>query len=414
MDTPNTAAIAAMAAALTPEQIAQAQQNIANLGRIAAHDFKIAVGILFGLAVLCLLLRILIRLVIRRRLFLDDSFLIFSFVCLTGSTVILYKRIYMIYLEFSMMAGDPTASILAFQQKDELLKQSKWSLAYFLFLWTSIFAVKWCYFAFFYPLLRAMWKWIIYYYWFAIIFSISSWMFLVLGERLIACPYIGRAFAKCFPELPASKQVIVALFWLGPTLDGLTDLMVVSIPIIILRRSQMPTLTKIGLGTFLCLSVFMLVCSILRAAGTYYHGTLSYPWCIFWLHSEACIGIIMGSVTAYRSALVGSSNVAEKVQFFNKLFGRRTSSPIADHNAERACKKDQPIRRHLLLGFPGATLTGLRTLFGGNSRTPPTSFIAPTQNSDLDLLETDYHAYVKGRQVDPERAIASKDNPVSA
>ena len=41
MNTPNTTAIAAMAAALTPEQIAQAQQNIDNFGRITTHDFKV-------------------------------------------------------------------------------------------------------------------------------------------------------------------------------------------------------------------------------------------------------------------------------------------------------------------------------------------------------------------------------------
>ncbi|KAF7512478.1 hypothetical protein GJ744_001413 [Endocarpon pusillum] len=414
MDTTNTTAIAAIAAALTPEQIVQAQQNIDNFGSIAAHDFKIAIGILFGLAVLCLLLRILIRLVLRRRLFLDDSFLIFGFVCLTGGTVVLYERLYMIYLEFSVLAGDPTASILAFQQTDELFEQSKWNVAYLLFLWTSIFAVKWCYFAFFHPLLRGTWKWIIYYYWFAVIFSIISWLFLVVGEKLITCPYVGKASAKCFPELPASKQAIVALFWLGPALDGLTDLMVVSIPIIILRRSQMRLLAKLGLGTFLCLSVFMLACSILRAAGPSYHGTLDYPWEVFWLHSEACIGIIMGSVTAYRSTLVGSNNVADKVQFYlNKIIGRRTSSAIADHDTKRAGKKAQPSQRHLLLRIPGATLTGLRTLFGGNSRTRPASSIAPTQNSDLDLLETDYHAYIKGRQADPERARAAKDDPAS-
>ena len=177
----------------------------------------------------------------------------------------------------------------------------------------------------------------------------------------------------------------------------------------------MRLLTKIGLSTFLCLSVFMLACSILRAAGTYYHDALDYPWQVFWLHSEACIGIIMGSVTAYRSALVGSNNVADKVQlYFNKIFRRRTSSATADHDAERACKKDQPSPRHLLLRIPGATLTGLRTMFGGKSRTRTTPSSASTQNSDLGLLETDYHAYIKGRQAGSETARASKDSPVSA
>jgi hypothetical protein len=77
-------------------------------------------------------------------------------------------------------------------------------------------------------------------------------------------------------------------------------------PIAILRQSQMGSSTKVGLGFFLCLSTFMLSCSIVRAALTYYGGKLDYPWQVFWLHSEGCIGVMMGSITVYRPALIGS------------------------------------------------------------------------------------------------------------
>lgn len=105
----------------------------------------------------------------------------------------MYKRIYMIYLEFSVIRGDTIAAAMAFQQMDNLFEQSKWQLAYLLFLWTAIFAVKWCYFAFFYSLLRSMAKGFIFYYWFAVTFSVVSWLFLVIGEQLITCPYVGKA-----------------------------------------------------------------------------------------------------------------------------------------------------------------------------------------------------------------------------
>lgn len=102
----------------------------------------------------------------------------------------------MVYLEFSILRGDQIAALMAFQQKDDLFEQSKRQLAYLLFLWTSIFAVKWCYLAFFYPLLRSMSKRFIYYYWFAVSFSVVSWLFLVVGEQLITCPYVGKAAGK--------------------------------------------------------------------------------------------------------------------------------------------------------------------------------------------------------------------------
>jgi hypothetical protein len=149
--------------------------------------------VLFGLATLNFFDQITIRLASRRHLFLDDGFLTLAFVCLIGGTAILYKRIYMIYLEFSVLRGDQIAALLAFQQMDNLFKQSKWQLAYLLFLWTAIFAVKWYYLAFFYPLLRSMSKKLMYYYWFSVVFSIISWLFLVVGEQLITCLYVGKA-----------------------------------------------------------------------------------------------------------------------------------------------------------------------------------------------------------------------------
>lgn len=132
----------------------------------------------------------------------------------------------------------------------------------------------------------------------------------------------------------------------------------------------MRLLAKIGLGIFLCLSIFMLTCAILRTAGMYHHGALDYPWQVFWHHSEACIGIIMGSLTAYRSALVGSNEVSDKIQWhFNRLFRRRNLGATPGHDAQEARKKSMSRQNNILLRIPGATLTGLRTLFGGSSRT---------------------------------------------
>ncbi|KAF2746814.1 hypothetical protein M011DRAFT_477658 [Sporormia fimetaria CBS 119925] len=389
-------ALAAFAASLTPEQISQTQWRIEHNGRITMHDFQIALGVLFGLATFCLIGRLAIRLTSRRRLFLDDFFLIFAFVNVAAGTAILYKRIGMIYLEFAVLMHDPIAALMAFQQMDNLFEQSKWQLAYLLFLWTGIFAVKWCYLAFFYPLLRSMSRWLIRFYWFAVVFSVFCWLFLVIGEQLITCPYVGKESAKCFPELPASKELLLALFWICPALDGLTDLTILVIPIAILRQSQLRLLTKIGIGLFLSLSIFMFSCSIIRAAGTYYKSALDYPWQVFWLHSESCIGIIMASVTVYRSTLVGSNEVSDKLQsYLKKMFGRSSGTYVNDESDEKKGSFASSERGAVNVKIPRATLTGLRTKFGLGSRTQRTQATVDSQNSELDLM--DYHAHMRAQ-----------------
>ncbi len=74
----------------------------------------------------------------------------------------------------------------------------------------------------------------------------------------------------------------------------------------------------------------MIACSIIRAAGTYYGTTLDTPWQVFWLHAEACIGVLMASITVYKSMLVGPSNRAGRLQrFLVQIIRMRISETLA-------------------------------------------------------------------------------------
>lgn len=93
---------------------------------------------------------------------------------------------------------------------------------------------------------------------------------------------------------------------------------VVSIPIIILRKSQMKPKQQVGLGVFLCLSVIMTLIAIIRISGYRFHGIgitgeIDTTWAFFWLYLEACVAVIMSSITAFRSLFVhGSSKTVDR------------------------------------------------------------------------------------------------------
>lgn len=157
----------------------------------------------------------------------------------------------------------------------------------------------------------------------------------------------------------------------------------------------MRLLTKIGIGIFLCLSIFMIACSIIRAAGTYYRDALDYPWQVFWLHAEACIGMIMGSITVYRSTLVGSNEVSDKIQsYFRKLRKRSTSGQTRPGKADPATPSKP---QKLSLKIPRPNLTGLRTMFGTKTHTLPSNTTVSTMNSEYGLMELDYHAHIRAQ-----------------
>ncbi|KAJ0108223.1 hypothetical protein J7T55_000188 [Diaporthe amygdali] len=394
----NWTLISEMAAALTQEQRDAAEWRIANTGKISMQNFKTAIGFLFALASLAFIGRIFIRVWSRHRILLDDGVLIISFASLVASTSIFYKRARIIYLVFSLMRNDQVVSLIASQEIADVYDQMNWSFAYMTFLWTTIFMVKFCYFAFFHTLLLSMPRVLIRYYWTAVVATAVAWIYMIL-QQLITCPYFGSSSSKCFPNLPVSNAVLNFTFWTGPVLDALTDVAIISIPILVLQKSQMALLTKIGFGVFLCLSLFMLACSITRAAGTYYRDTLDVPWQVFWLHAEACIGVLMASVTVYRAVLVGPTKGASRSfrRFVDKVMQMRSSE------SERCSEPQQrtmPARFgwFLLSKIPNATLTGLATLLGDPDHKTQTANNMSTMHSTLGMEEIDYHEHLKQSQ----------------
>lgn len=176
----------------------------------------------------------------------------------------------------------------------------------------------------------------------------------------------------------------------------------------------MALLTKIGLGVFLCLSLFMLTCSIIRAAGTYNqsNGTLDVPWGVFWLHAEACIGVVMGSITVYRSVLVGSTNASSSFRrFVDKVIQMRTSEDMSEEPQQRT----MPARFgwFLLSKIPNATLTGLVTLLGCPDHTQEKGSNMSTMHSTRCMEEMDYHGHLKQQHYSVETPRTLEEAPNS-
>jgi hypothetical protein len=131
--------------------------------------FKDSHWSLFAFAALGFFGRIGVRLWFRRRIFLDDGILTLSFACLVSLTAIFYKRAEVVYLVFSLLRGDMVASLIASQEISVVYDQMNWSFSYITCLWTAIFMVKLCYFAFFHILIQLTPRPLIRYYWTAVV-----------------------------------------------------------------------------------------------------------------------------------------------------------------------------------------------------------------------------------------------------
>lgn len=161
-----------------------------------------------------------------------------------------------------------------------------------------------------------------------------------------------------------------------------TRSLVVSIPVLVLNKTQMKLSRKVGLGIFLCLSVVMALIALVRIGGYRIQGKIDTTWQVFWQYIEACIAIIMGSATAFRTLFVGedSRKTAEKKPYSFRLHLFRPDDPTGERSDWEGTNG-----RHLPI-VPLATLSGLRTFIHRHGRT---KVGMTTRRSDWETLPHD-------------------------
>ena len=134
-----------------------------------------------------------------------------------------------------------------------------------------------------------------------------------------------------------------------------TGPLVVSIPVIVLKKTQMGLSRKLGLGAFWCLSVMMALIALVRMGGYRFQGTIDATWQVFWQYVEACVAIIMGSATAFRTLFVGeNSRKAPQKKFSYSIRQRLMRKSSLEKDWEDTNGRHLPT-------VPSATLSGLRT-----------------------------------------------------
>ncbi|KAI1646875.1 uncharacterized protein F4817DRAFT_316277 [Daldinia loculata] len=383
-----------MDASLDPQE---ATRLIESSSQIHMRAFQVAIGVLTGLALCCFIGRLAVRLTYQKRLHLDDAFLIIAAASLCAATGILYYICYFVYLHTAaLLAPQLLPYLLA--NYDELLYLQKSLYPLLALIWTTTFAVKGCFLAFMRPLVWHISRRVNWYYWFIAGFCILSWAFVV-SEPFIVCPYFGLEGIKCFSSTIDEKKTL-GLVALVTVLDILSDIMVVSIPIIILRGSFLSRSTKFGLAIFLCLSIFMVICAIVRLAGFHYKGLEDDTWEFFWQHIEGAVSVIMASITAFRTLFVKQANSTDDTiprspveSLFHKFFTPFQFLARAQPNEKSTSGSDNSIPK--LPRIPSPIFTGLRTFIRRNNRTGVSAATFATLDSVGDAFEADYHTALK-------------------
>lgn len=141
-------------------------------------------------------------------------------------------------------------------------------------------------------------------------------------------------------------------------MDIISDVLLISIPVLLLRTVQIKLRQKVGLGISLCLSSVMAVIAVTRMAGAKLDGgTVDIVWLAFWSQQECSIAIIMVSLSAFRSFFIANSS--------DNSPGKNQASPQWRFKLARKywnMGDSGESDTHHLPQIPSATLTGMRTM----------------------------------------------------
>ena len=129
--------------------------------------------------------RTIIRLRVQKRLHLDDHLLLFSCVCLTAATAVLYHGISTVYsVQESSNIPTDEAHVL---QLIAFIQRVSWSFN--ALSWASIFAIKFAFLSFFGPLVDRLPS--THRYWKVVIILTAMISPIAILDDIIACPKLG-------------------------------------------------------------------------------------------------------------------------------------------------------------------------------------------------------------------------------
>ncbi|MCJ1361371.1 hypothetical protein MMC16_000470 [Acarospora aff. strigata] len=307
--------------------------------------FRTVSGIFLGIALILACGRIYIKISKYRRLFVDDYLFIAANVFLVAGTILYFLVLPYNQTQVNVAAGiiPPPPDLLQQLDLDVKLQDSA-----SLFINAAVYTVKFS-FLFFFRLLLHRTKKLQVWWWCVFIFTIPC-MMIAMCTNFMACPAFGdRILEVCVTDAARKRQITVV--YTVVVLDIFTDLLLMSIPVLLLWSVRINLRRKIALGSLLCLSVFAIITNIIRAAShKLNNGQEDVLWLLFWSEMEGCIAVIANSMTAYRALFAASSS-----QIGDSPRHEERSSALRNRYPKRIPGGDLPT-------MPAPTFTGFKSM----------------------------------------------------
>ncbi len=145
--------------------------------------------------------------------------------------------------------------------------------------------------------------------------------------------------------------------------------MIIGIPIRLLWSVRIKPSQKFVLALFLCLNLFMAITASVLVSGLDFRGKIDDVWLFVWQQIEACVAVVMISLTAFRSVFVGTESFRARREPDKKLWQIDSFLAFKRKKIARGSIEESMLG---LPTIPSATLTGMRSFIQGGRHTQST------------------------------------------
>lgn len=147
---------------------------------------QVVLGLFVGISVVTIIVRLVIRIYIRHKLYIDDYVLLFGLACLTPATYLVFTNAQLVFPHYAIKNSPKVVPTIS--EVLQLLDTLKTFDSDIALIWTTTFSVKFSFLIFFRQLIDRVSKYITIYYWIVVLFTVASWIFIVC-QPFILCPH---------------------------------------------------------------------------------------------------------------------------------------------------------------------------------------------------------------------------------
>jgi len=354
-------------------------------GRINKEAFLASVLTLFIIALIATTFRILIIILYaRRRIGLDDIFLLLGVALLTCAVALLHVAIDDIYLVEALLDGVPGGQG-DFNLPPDFIERAndthKWAVIMGILNWFATTAVKLSFLFLFrklidrLPAMILFWRLVVAYV--VLVWGLGTWALIA------ACPHF-YSFSSLTCVVGSGLQMTVVIGSVAQALDVVGDFLILAIPIRLIWVIRIQWSQKVILSFSLCLTIVVIVLALIRASGLVTRGQasdmsqsgpiLDVVWELYWQFLSTDVGLVLTASTAVRTLFVVKSQNNESIlpQWAKRVY-RGLTSPRYWRSKRSSGGSEGPSNRsntqhYDLPAIPSATMTGIRTFINGGGK----------------------------------------------